>query len=118
MIQFNQTDTSYEFILTLTELVTVNEPVYDFEFIHVLTKETVSFSKTEEDDNSNYPSRYNSFTIDTTLFEYAGEWHYTVTQRATDDTEAVLLESGKMIIDRDFSFTMYEGATSYKAYGL
>lgn len=112
MITFNQSETSYEFILTLTELVTVNEPAYNFTFTHVLTKDVVSFQLTTADDNSEHPERYNSFTIDTTQFEQVGEWHYIVTEAQTD----IVLESGKMIILRDFNFTMYAGATSYKSY--
>ena len=114
MIQFNQSILSYDFIFTLNESVTVNEPIYEFVFTHVLTKDQVTFLKTEEDDNSEHPGRYNSFTVDTTLFTHVGEWHYTVTQQQG----SVLLESGKLIIDRDFEFTMYDGATTYKSYGL
>src|SRR6478609_5860338 len=114
MIQFNQSILSYDFIFTLNEAITVNEPTFLFVFTHVLTKDQVTFLKTQENDNSEHPERYNSFTVDTTLFTHVGEWHYTVTQ----EQHNVLLESGKMIIDRDFEFTMYDGATSYKAYGL
>ncbi len=112
MIQFANTVTSYEFILTLTELVTVNEPVYDFVFTHVLTKEQVSFSLTEADDTSDHPTRYNAFTIDTTQFHQVGEWHYLVTEQQTGN----VLEQGKMIITRDFNYNMYAGTTSYTAY--
>lgn len=112
MIEFNQSETSVEFILTLTELVTVNNPVYSFTFTHVLTKDVVSFDLTTDDDNSEHTERYNSFTIDTTQFEHPGEWHYTVIEQQTGN----ILEKGKMIILRDFNYTMYDGATSYKSY--
>lgn len=112
VIEFNQSVTSYDFILTLTELVTVNEPVYSFLFTHVLTKDTVAFDLTTDDDNSEHPERYNSFTIDTTQFTHAGEWHYVVTEQQTGE----VLEKGKMIILKDFNYTMYNGATSYRAY--
>ena len=105
--------TSYEFIMTLTELVTVNEPAYNFVFTHVLTKEQVSFQLSEADDNSDFPGRYNSFTIDTTQFEHVGEWHYVVTEAQTGN----ILEQGKMLITRDsFNYTMYGGITTYTAY--
>ena len=112
MIQFANTVTEYEFILTLTELVTVNEPVYDFVFTHVLTKEQVSFSLTEADDTSDFPDRYNAFLIGTTQFLQVGEWHYVVTEQQSGN----ILEQGKMIITRDFNYTMYAGTTSYTAY--
>jgi hypothetical protein len=112
MIQFANTETSVEFILTLTELVTVNEPIYDFVFTHVLTKEQVTFSLTNDDDNSDFPNRYNSFTIDVTQFDKVGEWHYVVTENQT----GIVLEQGKMIITRAFNYTKYAGTTSYTAY--
>lgn len=112
MIEFNQSVTSYEFILTLTELVTVDNPIYSFTFTHVLTKDVVAFDLTTDDDNSEHTGRYNSFTIDTTQFEHVGEWHYVVTEQQTGN----VLEKGKMIILRDFNYTMYGGTTSYKSY--
>jgi hypothetical protein len=113
MIQFPNTLTEYEFILTLTESVTVDEPIYDFVFTHVLTKRQVSFSLTEADDTSDYPQRYNAFTIDTTQFTEIGEWHYIVTEQQTGN----VLEQGKMIITRAFNYTQYAGTTTYTAYG-
>jgi hypothetical protein len=83
MLQFKQDDTSIELILTLTEKVTINEPYYFFEFIHVTTRQVVSFLKSPIEDESNYPNRYNSFSIDpSTLFANMppGEWHYKVYQ--------------------------------------
>jgi hypothetical protein len=109
---FDETITEYEFILTLSELVTENEPVYEFQFTHVLTKTQVTFTLTEADDTSEHPERYNSFTIDVTQFEEVGEWHYVVIEQQT----GIVLESGKMIITRDFNFTMYAGNTTYTAY--
>src|SRR5215831_13484541 len=108
MITFPETDTIHEFILTLSELITVNEPIYDFVFTHVLTKKQVLFSLTENDDSSDFPDRYNSFTIDVTQFTEPGEWHYTVTEQQTGE----ILENGKMIIIRDFNYSMYAGTTS------
>ncbi len=114
MIQFANTDVTGTIISTLTELVTVEDPIYDFVFTHVLTKAQVSFSLTDEDDDtSNYKIRYNSFTIDVTQFEHVGEWHYVVTEQQTGN----ILEKGKMIITRDDSiYTKYAGSTSYTAY--
>jgi hypothetical protein len=106
------TDTTGNIISTLTELVTVDEPVYDFVFTHVLTKTEVTFSLTEEDDLSDYPGRYNEFNIDLTQFTEVGEWHYVVTEQQT----GVVLESGKMIITRAFNYNKYAGNTTYTAY--
>ncbi len=113
MIQFANTDVTGTIISTLTELVTVDDPVYDFVFTHVLTKEQVSFSLTEDDDTSEFPTRYNSFVVDVTLFDQVGEWHYVVTEQQTGN----ILEKGKMIITRDDSiYTKYAGTTTYTAY--
>jgi VCBS repeat-containing protein len=112
MLEFNQSDTTVEFILTLTENVTVLDPVYDFSFVHVLTKTVVAFTKTTSDDESDFPGRYNAFTINTNLFTQPGEWHYTVTEQQT----GIELEKGKLLIDRDFNITMYDSATTYKTY--
>jgi hypothetical protein len=112
MIQFANTDTTGNIIATLTELVTVDEPIYDWVFTHVLTKDQVSFSLTEGDDLSDFPARYNWFNIDVTQFEHVGEWHYVVTEQQT----GVILEKGKMIITREFNYEMYAGSTSYTAY--
>jgi hypothetical protein len=113
MIEFDQGDPSpVEFIFTLTENVTEAEPVYDFTFTHVLTKQQVTFSRTVDDDTSTNKDRYNSFMIDTAQFTQAGEWHYTVTEEQT----GVVLEYGKMIITRAFNYNMYDSATSYSTY--
>lgn len=116
MIEFANTETEYNFIFTLTELVTVSDPIYDFVFTHVLTKQTVSFSLTPADDISLFQERYNEFLIDVTQFYFdgagIGEWHYVVTEHQT----GIILEQGKMIITRDFNYTKYAGATNYTAY--
>lgn len=112
MIEFDVSQNPVEFILTLTENVTVPDPVYDFMFTHVLTKKQVTFSRDQSDDTSLYQDRYNAFMIDTSQFTEVGEWHYTV----TEDQTGIVLEYGKMIITRDFNYTMYGSATSYTTY--
>ena len=126
MLQFKQDDTTAEMILTLTEFVTLPMPYYLFVFTHVETKRVVAFVKSEADDESDYPQRYNKFTIDATdLFENEpiGEWHYKVYEQESDintDPNAAggLLEEGKLILDRstEFEYTQYETTTSYKSY--
>ncbi len=113
MIQFANTDVTGTIIATLTELVTVDNPIYDWVFTHVLTKEQVSFSLTQDDDISEFTDRYNEFIIDVTLFNQVGEWHYVVTEQQTGN----ILEKGKMLITRDDTiYTQYAGTTSYTAY--
>lgn len=59
MIQIQQT-TSNEVFLTLTELSTLESPVYLFQFICDQSKEEFTFIAADE---SEYTDRYNKFTI-------------------------------------------------------
>jgi hypothetical protein len=126
MLQFRQDDTAAEMILTLTEFVTLATPYYLFVFTHVETKNVVAFVKSEADDESDYPQRYNQFTIDAAdAFEDqpTGEWHYKVYEQESStntdpDLAGGLLEDGKLTLDRaiDFAYDQYNSTTSYKAY--
>ena len=126
MLQFKQDDTEAELILTLTELVTITEPFYLFVFTHVANKDKVLFALFYDEDQSEYPTRYNQFTINpSTVFagKQSGEWHYRVYQQETDstiepDSTDNLLEYGKLYLDRstEFEYSQYESTTSYKAY--
>lgn len=126
MLQFDQDNTAAELILTLTEFVTIHTPYYLFVFTNVITKNQVKFIKAEIDDESNYPNRYNKFTINAAdVFEnqLSGEWHYKVYQQSsstnTDPAAAEgVLEYGKMILNRatEFGYKMYDQAQSFKAY--
>lgn len=113
-------------ILTLTEFVTLTTPYYLFVFTHVTTKDQVKFIKAEIDDESEYPERYNKFTINAaTVFanQQPGEWHYKVYEQESavnldPDLAGALLEDGKLLLDRatEFEYTEYNSATTYKAY--
>jgi hypothetical protein len=126
MLQFKQDDTAAVMILTLTELVSISAPYYLFVFTHVTTKSVVAFVKSEADDESDYPQRYNQFTINAaTVFDgkQPGEWHYKVYEQASavnidPDQSGAVLEYGKLYLDRttEFSYTQYDTATSYKTY--
>lgn len=126
MLEFKQDDTAAVMILTLTELVSLAVPYYLFVFTHVTTKEVVAFVKSEADDESNYPQRYNQFTINAaTVFtgKPSGEWHYKVYEQASavnvdPDAAGPVLEYGKLYLDRatEFAFTMYEQSQTFKAY--
>jgi hypothetical protein len=86
----------------------------------------VKFIKSEADDESDYPERFNQFTIDAaTVFtnQQPGEWHYKVYEQEnssnTDPALAgIVLEEGKLLLDRstDFEYTQYDQSTSYKVY--
>lgn len=126
MLQFYQDDNAARMILTLTEFVTLPAPHYLFVFTHVETKNAVAIVKAEIDDESDYPQRYNQFTIDAAvvfLDQPTGEWHYKVYEQASAvniDPGAAggLLEEGKLLLDRstEFAYTQYDTSTSYKAY--
>lgn len=126
MLQFDQDNTAAELILTLTEFVTIPTPYYLFVFTNVTTKDQVKLVKAEIDDESQYPQRYNKFTINAAVVfanQLSGEWHYKVYQQSSstnidpDATEGVL-EYGKLILNRatEFSYTMYEQSQTFKAY--
>lgn len=126
MLQFKQDDTAAVMILTLTEFVTINTPYYLFVFTHVTTKDQVKFVKAESDDESDYPQRYNQFTINAaTVFnnQQTGEWHYKVYEQASSSNidpalAGIILEEGKLLLDRsaEFEYTQYDQTTSYKTY--
>ena len=112
-------------ILTLTENVTINDPYYLFVFTHVTTKEKVKFTKFESQDESNYPTRYNQFTIDASVIftgKPVGEWHYKVYEASTNSTDeataGTVLEYGKLMLDREveFSYSQYNESQTFKVY--
>jgi len=126
MLEFKQTDTAAPLIVTLTERVTIDAPYFLFVFTHVLTKQVVSFIKSEAQDESDYPERFNQYTINPAavfLNKPIGEWHYTIYQQASSsntspDATQGALEYGKMIMERDpaFAYTIYDEPTTITAY--
>ncbi len=121
MLQFKQDNTAAKTILTLTEMVTINEPQFIFVFTHVLTKSVVTIVKLESDDESDYPERYNQFTIDA-VAEFdekpTGEWHYKVFESIDGTAQGNLLEQGKLLLGpaQEFEYPQFNTPTSYKAY--
>lgn len=118
MLQFKISDTSAVLTLTLTELITVTNPVYKFVFTHVLTKQQVTFDKTTGEDESDYQSRYNQFTINPSVIfanKEVGEWHYIIYENTTSGE---ILEMGKLMLLRttDFAYTNYNQAVTFKTY--
>lgn len=126
MLQFKESDTAIELILTLTENVTINDPYFLFVFTHVLTKNKVKFIKFVSADESDFPNRYNQFTINPSVIfldQPIGEWHYKIYEQASstnedEDLTGAVLEYGKLRLDRAtaFSFTKYNEATTFKTY--
>lgn len=129
MLELQKGQTSEKIILTLTELCSIDEPNFLFIFTHTLTKTEVAFVKLQSDDESDYPSRYNQFDINTsTLFgtgKPVGEWLYRVYEQASavnidPDNATALIESGKLILNRAdadaFEYGKYDEPVTYKAY--
>lgn len=128
MLLLNRENTADRIVVTLTEKVTVTDPIYLFIFTHVTTKSKVSFTKVSGQDTSTAKERYNEFTVDTSVLfadENTGQWQYEVYQ--TDDTDPdqsttgkVLLENGKMELRAETNpttFTGYSTATTFTGYG-
>lgn len=126
MLEFKQDDTAAVLILTLTESASLSAPYCLFAFTHVTTKDVVAFLKSTDDDESDYPDRYNQFTIDpSVLFAgyQPGEWHYKIYEQPSDSNvdpalSGAVLEFGKMILDRaeEFAYDIYDSPTSFKTY--
>lgn len=126
MLEFKQDDTAVPLILTLTENVSLADPFYLFAFTHVITKDVVAFIKADADDESNYPQRYNQYTIDpSVLFDgfHPGEWHYKIYEQDNDTNldpalSRSVLEYGKMILNRaqEFAYELYDSPTTFKTY--
>ena len=118
MQQFRTTDTTAVMILSLTEMITMANPVYHFVFTHVLTNDTVTFDKTTSQDESNYHSRYNQFTINPLLVfadKMTGEWHLTVYENSV--TGEILQKEKLMLLSlSEFEFAKYNQPTSFKTY--
>jgi hypothetical protein len=126
MLELNTGQSGEKIIVTLTELQTLDEPYYLFRFVHVVTKQVVSFIKGQIDDESDYPSRYNQFDVDTAvvfLNKPVGGWHYEAYEQPgavnTDPALATtLLESGKMLLyaATAFEYEKYNEPVTFKTY--
>lgn len=126
MLEFKQNDTAADLILTLTENVSLEDPNFLFVFTHVVTKAVVAFVKLATDDLSDFPQRYNRFTINpAALFVGAdpGSWSYVIYEQADPGNldpllSGAALEYGQLLLYRavDFSFNKYDSPTSFKTY--
>jgi hypothetical protein len=129
MIELTKGQSGEKIIITLTELKTLDEPNFLFIFTHTLTKETVVFIKLNIDDESDYPSRYNQFDINTAaLFgtgKPTGEWLYRIYEQVsamnTDpDLATGVVENGKMLLYPAaadiFDYEKYDEPVTFKQY--
>jgi len=118
----NETD---NVIVTLNEKRTIEDPYYLFVFEHVTTKQQVKIVIPATAELSEYPDRYNEFTLSTSVLfvaSEAGQFNYFVYEQESDsntDTAGLaLVETGKAVLNTlQFNYTGYETTTSYKGYG-
>ncbi|MGN6416120.1 MAG: hypothetical protein ACTHMC_01420 [Pseudobacter sp.] len=126
MLVLTQGQSAEKIIVTLTELQTLLEPYYLFQFIHVLTKNIVTVIRSLDEDESEYPERYNQFEINTAYVftnQPRGEWHYWVYEQASETNtdpalSTALLETGKLLLQpsTEFGFDQYDKPVTYKTY--
>ena len=113
-----------DLIVTLNEKRTLDNGCYLFVFENVTTRDIVTKIFSFSEDESDYPERFNSFPLSSTVFqdENTGDWRYKVYEQSsstnTDPTGLTEVERGIMKLRpaTDFSFTEYTGTTSFKQY--
>ncbi len=112
-------------VLTLNEKATLNEPYYLLVFTQITTKETLSIIFFSGDDASEYPQRYNQFTMPADFFtdKTPGQWQYVAyEQESSTNTDveqtAGVVEYGKAQLSKAsaFEFPSYQPETSYTVY--
>ena len=110
-------------VVTLNEKRTLDAGFYLFWFEHILTRETATKVFTFLEDESSYTTRYNQFTIPSSVFtdKPTGEWAYRVYESATNievPTGLTEVENGLLKLNpaTEFAFTEYDEETRYTAY--
>lgn len=126
MLNFGGANTTQNFVVTLTERVSINNPYFLFVFEHVTTKQVFKFVLNSANDLSAYPDRFNQFQINVpTLMSSApeGDYRYSVYEQASSSNTDValtgaLLEVGqmKMNVLPDRTYTKYNQSQSFKVY--
>lgn len=126
MLNFEGANTTQNFVVTLTERVSINNPYFLFVFEHVTTKQVFKFVLNSANDLSAYPDRFNQFQINVpTLMPSApeGDYRYSVYEQASSSNTDVsltgaLLEVGQMKMDvlPDRTYTKYNQSQSFKVY--
>ncbi len=101
-------------VVTASEKAVLNPTQYTLSFIHDLTKHEVAIEDAQ--DLSQFPERYNQFSIDISLFENLDNGFYTY--RITDQA-GNLLEVGKMkmVGDKVHPVQYQDTPTTYETYG-
>jgi hypothetical protein len=96
-------DTVNIFVLTLTEVTTIPNPYYLFEFQDEFNT-TASLIYWVGTDTSVYPSRFNLFTLDepNDIDFVKGQYRYKVYESSTppppDPTGLTMIEEGRMVV--------------------
>jgi hypothetical protein len=126
MILLTKGEGSKELIFTLNEKKTLTNPYYLFVFEKVGGGSTVKFIKSAESDESDYPTRFNQFTVNvTTIFNTAdtGGYNYTVYEQASSTNEdpdlaTGIVEKGKMTLKKATAFALegYNSTHTVKGY--
>lgn len=120
-LTLGSTDNVY---LTLTEKATLASPNYLFRFVQRTTNREVRFVKTDADDLSAYPERYNQFAfdVDQLFCGEVGEYHYFVYEQASAsnielENTGALLETGIMRLNEAaedvYAFEAYQTDNEY-----
>lgn len=111
-------------VVTLNEKRTLSSGYHLFVFTHIVQRTVVNKIFNFLEDLSDYPDRYNKFTLPAALFSSSaeGRWRYEVYEQAsstnTDITGLTEVERGLMELNpsSEFSFTEYAGTTTFKEY--
>ena len=95
-------DTVNIFVLTLTEVTTIPNPYYLFEYQDEFNT-TATLIYWEGTDTSAYPSRFNLFTLDepTDIDFVKGQYRYRVYESSVpilDPTGLKMIEEGRMVV--------------------
>jgi len=118
MITLRKGETSESIFLTLTESLTLADPVISIIFKNVNTLEQVSFDiQLSVDDLSSFPARYNEINVNTSVLmanKPTGQYVY----RAVENGTSVILEQGKLTYFdiAGSQFKENNPSTTYKAH--
>ncbi len=124
MLVLTHGQTAEEIIVTLNEKRTLTTGYYLFYFEHITTKDIVTKVYAFAEDESDYPDRFNQFTINTSvvfLNDNSGEWTYKVYESATSTTSPTGLtevEYGILKLNpaTEFAYESYNEPTTFKQY--
>lgn len=123
MLKLNIASDNDTIVVTFTELTTITNPWYLLVFKNISTNDEIVVLLNSYEDQSDYPDRYNQFTIDTaSLFTVDGQYLYTAYEAENGDSTHYaglnMVEQGRAdIIKQGEVFgTNYEPVNNYKVY--